>query len=1060
MSTKRIWALFLSLLSLRHVIAQITYCEAVGREQCECWSKSSEKCSSQLAYPSESISCDFKCQSVIIIKKITNGSILPQGEVIEIGTLSLTNNSIEMIEQSALIKFAKIFALEISSNKLSNLDFLIPLCDLISVDVGKNLITFIDARWFNCMTSLQWLVLEFNRIRDIEGSPFLNLRNLISLYLSGNRLENIQTETFTGLTSVECLNLENNQLITIQSFAFNDCKMIKNECNGKSLGFKNQNIESLFAYSFWGLVEYETLDLSQNRISYLRNLTFAGLENLKTLDFEDNFLQFIETDGFDVSLSKSLESLNLADNLLTQINKTTFSNLKRLSYLYLQVNQINKIEPYSFAMMNQSLLEINLSFNKLGYIKNSYFYNLIKLTRLDLSYNQISAIEPGSFKLTNQLRTLNIRHNCIYKIDDYLLRSLSLLEQFYADNNLITRLQSSIFSGISKLEALNLSNNQIERIENNVFRNLTRLKTLDLSYNRLSILDNSFITFKDLSALKFLNLSHNLLSELSMNHLYDSQFSLQSLSLDSNQLRSLSLTGIRYFSNLNIIDLSGNAHFVSASQLMGILTKSCYSCYYELTLRSMSPEFIKNFIRYLIETNIRSISKLDLSYNDLADLIDYIPFSSSLDRLFLRNINIQTLPFSLKDLSKLYELDLSDNFVYFAGHFSENSNLRILYAANTRIKSIQRDLNLSIFPSIKKLDLSRNEIEVIRTVDFNNRDQLIWLNLSHNKIRFIEDLSFQGIPLSNFVYFDMSYNYLSQLQEDLFYYSIDFTLGDVRLNNNKLVEIWLPMNSPVYLDLDDNLLTSISDFKQTGFSIAYLEINRNNLTEIKKGDMPFKFLKRLGLSGNQIFKIQDESFLVCEYLADMDLSINMIGGINSSVFRGLTSLSKLNLSFNSIEYLAQDMFTHLGSLLTVDLNQNRIKFIQDNLFVNLIYAREIRLDSLELINITELTFHGLQSIRDLQISPMQFDATQNVNHTISSLSRSYKIKNELYSWYESINIAFNKSLIDSRYCSLAIYFARNNFLVNLKTDSKMAKYMTACRLSLLADLEYTKFGFN
>lgn len=996
---------------------------------------------------------------------IDSNSSLSQSDGLAIIVLNLERNNIIAIEPTAFQKL-KLFYLTLRINKLSSLDFIIPICSLISIDMELNSLTYIDAKWFKCLSNLEELYLQSNSITVIESGAFFDLKSLVSLSLSFNLLTDIESDTFYGLTKLTDLCLESNRLVNIKSRAFfNLSSLNPYRC---ILGLENQDIETLYPYSFWSLTYLPSLDLSKNRLASLVNNTFAGLTSLETLNLADNYLTDIDDNAFDASLDKFLTFLNLSSNFLSRINQYTFVNLNSLMYLYLDNNLIETIEPYSFISPGQSLLELDLYFNKIGFIKRTFFMNMTALQRLRLSFNQISSIESGSFDSMIKLTDLQLDHNCIYRIDVSMLRRLVLLQNFSIDNNVIGKLSSGVFSNLTQLMRLNLSYNYIDQIESDVFKSMKKLTILDLSYNRLRVFIGPQV-FEGLTSLRALNLSYNRFSELRMDYLSNSlRFTLESLQVDSNLLKSVVINTTQSFHKLRIVEFSSNKQLKNASSLI-LSLGLCTLCDYEFSLRNMSTEFIESFVRYFSQfSKISQTVKLDLSYNCLEGLVDLIPFNkmtSTLAELYLREVKISSSSVArFSSLIYLIEIDLSGNsIVPIRGYLTKNYRLGTINCSNTGIKSISTDLDVSSMTLLARLDLSWNRIEVIRESEFSAITLLRWLDLSHNNIKYIEESSFFNQFEYDFI--DMSYNQLNTIQKYLFASRTNLNvLCAIRLNNNNLTEFWYQLNSVYYLNLQDNQFNHVpSVVSEMWNSLVTLLMDRNNLTAVKKSYFVLMdTLMYLSLSSNQIAEIEDHSFKDCESLREINLSMNMISQIGSKAFTGLSSLYHLNLCYNLIDYLHQDLFINLKNLISVDLNNNRIKHIEDNLFSNLNYAQAVRLNLLEMQNITKSTFQGLESIRDIELNPLQLNSTQNIKYLIDTLPRDYKERNDLFRWYQSINIAFNQSLdsMNSRYCSLVLHFAQKNLLANLKTDIDLAAYLLTCKSSILNDLDYKNFGFD
>ena len=137
-----------------------------------------------------------------------------------------------------------------------------------------------------------------------------------------------------------------------------------------------------------------------------------------------------------------------------------------------------------------------------------------------------------------------------------------------------------------------------------------------------------------------------------------------------------------------------------------------------------------------------------------------------------------------------------------------------------------------------------------------------------------------------------------------------------------------------------------------------------------------------------------------------------------------------------------------------------IKSIMEKSFDNLIYLEKLYMDCLQMETISSQTLDGLKAVKFVKMSPVQFESVANIKIMISQLAKEYKSRNERYTFYPSTSIEFKQSLIDARHCSMVIYFARHNILINLLMDSDQVKLVSTCKSFSLHELDYSLFGFN
>ena len=143
-------------------------------------------------------------------------------------------------------------------------------------------------------------------------------------------------------------------------------------------------------------------------------------------------------------------------------------------------------------MRNQSVqVNINLSNNKLTNIPS---YNITNVEALDLSNNVLRVAEADDLlNILGALKYLNFSNNNIINITTFQM----------------------LTAGTIQLNQLDLSHNLITSINEYVFMNLVKLQYLDLSYNPFTDIDNrTSYAIGSLKALNHLVLSHCHLSSL------------------------------------------------------------------------------------------------------------------------------------------------------------------------------------------------------------------------------------------------------------------------------------------------------------------------------------------------------------------------------------------------------------------------------------------------------------------------------------------------------------------------------------------------------------------
>ena len=279
----------------------------------------------------------------------------------------------------------------------------IPTLNLI---IFQNYVSSIIQQYPNKSNSI---TIEGKRIYKLDSSIFPDL-DLDSLSFDNNQLMNVSDRALSLIRSLKDLRIKQN-LITHIDFL---CVSWKDsaaanmwQSNLNSLDLRENYIDTIRANSFSCLTSMSFIDLSRNRIKKLPFGLFRSNAMLRKLNINVNNLQedlrFDETSQMLLDESSQLNSLTLYHNNVTRIYRTTFKcGLRGVTRLYLSYNNIESIEPYSFA--NLALLNsLMINHNRIKVIESFAFYGLENVVILDMRNNSItqfrSNIGPNNLKM-------------------------------------------------------------------------------------------------------------------------------------------------------------------------------------------------------------------------------------------------------------------------------------------------------------------------------------------------------------------------------------------------------------------------------------------------------------------------------------------------------------------------------------------------------------------------------------------------------------------------------------------------------------------------------------
>jgi Leucine-rich repeat (LRR) protein len=277
---------------------------------------------------------------------------------------------------------------------------------------------------------------------------------------------------------------------------------------------------------------------------------FNGTNSLRQLNISGNYIKSIEPYAF-CGLEKSLIHLNLSTNRLEFVKSFYFGNLDSLLFLDLSRNSLSVLELGAFDYLS-NLVELLLIDNCLFQIHENLFVRLESLRVLNLNENLIKNMNLKSFQSLNRLRNLSLSGNLIEKfvIGDYqVLKNLSFLD-------LSANLLLNAFEIRKMFVLLNLNGNKMVNFKLiGTPENLRYLYANGLNQNTLQNM-----SFNHLVNLIELDLSFNNLTSLA-SFFQHTNSNLRKLWLQSSIL-NMDLNFLNNFKNLNELDLS-SASFIN-----------------------------------------------------------------------------------------------------------------------------------------------------------------------------------------------------------------------------------------------------------------------------------------------------------------------------------------------------------------------------------------------------------------------------------------------------------------------------------------------------------------
>lgn len=1024
--------------------------------------------------------------------------------------LTISKNELESIEPSSFNNLNSLEHLDLSYNKLTilNQNLFDCMSNLKILILKNNKIISLSSSIFKMNKNIELIDLSYNQIRALSSLLFNNLDFLEHVYLSSNKISYLEEKIFVNCGYLSNIKLNDNEIKIIdENFQINSPNLNLNlELNNVSQlnenifnGFKNQvfislnadhiqtikrfsfisfrnvskysrylflstmGIENIEPYAFTGLDNLTVLYLNENNLQTLSKHSFKGLKNLQELilnankicdiferafDDLDNLLElnlnknYLETIPMEVLKLHNLKELKLDNNFIKIIKTKSFIGMKNLYFLSLSSNEIYLIEKNAFKSLN-NLSYLSLNENLIEKIEDYYFEHLNSLRNLFIIKNKISFIDKCVFNSTNNLEELNLSLNSIFSLDFFL--PLSVKKLILASNELNT-IKKEFFQNSINLIELNLSNNKITKIEDLSFSNLTNLKKLLFQNNKLKSFLN--LTGKTIIKATILNLNSNLIDNLSFLNFIN----VNKLFIENNNLSSIESES---FKSLKIIEID-----ISNNPIK----------YFD------SYAFIKYQQKYLKKIYLSNLSYLNEIKLDLNRNLEVLNISNSVhssinisDKIEIEKIYF--LNVSFKKVETLSSIVLNCKICHFS-NFKRNISFIIkVLSQNKKLESIDFSNNmlgdLDFFLNFKKLDkmlrliVANNSLKSVSFLHFYQMENLIFLDLSYNKLEYLDKHAFSNNKLE-FLY--LQHNLIKSLQFGNFFENFQqLALNDNRLENSNFLAFFnFKSDKKTFshkIDLSNNYLRYFEIqllsikfiqieykkifccFKRLFSSNLIIILKNNKLEKINNQMFESNYIEEIDVSHNLIRSIDSRAFYRTTNILVLLLNNNYITELDSNLFQLNTNLKILDLSFNIIELLPNSIFTNLSNLKTLNLTGNKLKEINHITFSNLILLSKLSLTSNKDLSLKSNVFKNLKNLKYIYM---------DLNHLIlyhKEIVHSLQIRYDKTvfqtNYTRSIRVIYTqKNLIN---CSIILYFIKNKILCNLETSQDFDFFINNCK---------------
>ncbi|VBB28104.1 unnamed protein product [Acanthocheilonema viteae] len=629
------------------------------------------------------------------------------------------------------------------------------------------------------------------------------------------------------------------------------------------------------------------------------------------------------------------------DNRSIFSHNDTVYNIVALTVMHSSVAFINQD-----AFKHHNIQILDLTNNHIETINVNAFRGLEnKLYQLTLNQNSLTLIPSWAMTYLYQLRYLHLAHNMIpvIKSNTFDETQLKNLHYLHLDYNQISMLPKKSLLRLP-LQVLTLSNNRIIEIEKLALP--TTVWFLDLKNNLIP--EIPYLALRELKQLRTLDLESNNITEITNNP--EVKFTSEiDLKLSNNRIRHIKDNAFDSFQKFGRLDLSYN----QISTISGAAFNS-----------------------------ISQMRQIDLSYNRLVHIPagTFKNMAKSLKWMNLEENQLHQLPNALQPLRTLEILNMNGNKLIVLNNNTINSLkpvLTELLLAFNRLTEIPTQA-LNGMSRLRHLDLSKNRIRYVQRLAFGKFDgtgtSLLKLNLAGNLIENITDPG-AFLYMSSLAYLDLSHNRISYLNDNAFERLEG--LESLLLQSNRLSHFPITalgnMKRLHYLLLDDNPIRVLPDYGLNGLShIQRLSFTRTKLQHIT--DRTFAghsvpHLRSLNLAFGHIDYISTAAFNGMDSLEQLALNNNKLTSIQTLTFSSLRNLRQLSLAGNTINMTTERSMNDIPTLEILSLARNRLQQLSKATFVNLNNLEQLDL-SYNQLRTFDFTFlaQSLVNVKHLDLS--------------------------------------------------------------------------------------------
>ncbi|CAF1002247.1 unnamed protein product [Brachionus calyciflorus] len=313
--------------------------------------------------------------------------------------LDISSNEIDSFSSDTFKGLVELKKLWANTNKLTSIeDNVFNDCSKLEVlKLFENEIKSLGQKCFSNLKNLTSLDLSDNKLNELPSSILNGCTCLKSLYLNKNGISKMSDKWFgTKLEDLTTLMLNKNKLFELDENFFTKCPRLS------TLGLMGNELKNLKEKWFLNLNELTDLDLSRNSIVSISDRNFSNLKSLKFLNLSVNEIRQLPNIFENNNISENIHQINLSENQIEKVPKDLVNCVKNFSSLEkidLAVNRINlnqKIFNINNSKYKKTMKKWDMRFNSNIYDQNLNYECLFKIVNIDKDKRYSSLVAQKS----------------------------------------------------------------------------------------------------------------------------------------------------------------------------------------------------------------------------------------------------------------------------------------------------------------------------------------------------------------------------------------------------------------------------------------------------------------------------------------------------------------------------------------------------------------------------------------------------------------------------------------------------------------------------------------